>query len=176
MRTLVIVESPSKCKKIEEYLGPSYKVVASCGHITSFSSLDQLNMETYEVNYKIEKPTVVKMLKSEIKQATEIIIATDDDREGEAIGWHICKVCKLNVESTPRILFSEITKEAIENAIQHKGLLNMNRVYSQQTRQILDLYIGFTISPKLWKYILNKLSAGRCQTPALHMIYEKKRL
>ena len=175
MRTLVIVESPSKCKKIEEYLGPSYKVVASCGHITSFSSLDQLNMETYEVNYKIEKPTVVKMLKSEIKQATEIIIATDDDREGEAIGWHICKVCKLNVETTPRILFSEITKEAIENAIQHKGLLNMNRVYSQQTRQILDLYIGFTISPKLWKYILNKLSAGRCQTPALHMIYEKEK-
>lgn len=175
MKTLVIVESPSKCKKIEEYLGSSYKVVASCGHITSFTSLDQLNKETYEVNYKIEKPKVVKMLKDEIKQASGVIIATDDDREGEAIGWHICKVCKLNVTTTPRILFSEITKEALERSIQNKSVLNMNRVYSQQTRQLLDLYIGFTISPKLWKYILNKLSAGRCQTPALHMIYEKEK-
>ena len=152
MRTLVIVESPSKCKKIEEYLGPSYKVVASCGHITSFSSLDQLNMETYEVNYKIEKPTVVKMLKSEIKQATEIIIATDDDREGEAIGWHICKVCKLNVESTPRILFSEITKEArkrhstqrtieYESGIQSTNSANIRFVYwIYHFTQVMEIY------------------------------------
>ena len=175
MKTLIIVESPSKCKKIEEYLGSSYKVVASCGHITSFTSLDQLNMDTYEVNYKIEKPKVVKMLKEEIKKASCVIIATDDDREGESIGWHICKVCNLNIETTPRILFSEITKEALENAVKNQGLLNKNKIYSQQTRQLLDLYIGFTISPKLWKYILNKLSAGRCQTPALHMIYEKEK-
>ena len=175
MKTLIIVESPSKCKKIEDYLGSSYKVVASCGHITSFTSLDQINMETYEVNYKIEKPKVVKMLKEEIKKASDVIIATDDDREGESIGWHICKVCNLNIETTPRILFSEITKEALDYSIKNKSVLNMNRIYSQQTRQLLDLYIGFTISPKLWKYILNKLSAGRCQTPALHMIYEKEK-
>ena len=175
MKTLIIVESPSKCKKIEEYLGSSYKVVASCGHISSFTSLDQLNMDTYEVNYKIEKPKVVKMLKEEIKKASGVIIATDDDREGESIGWHICKVCNLNIETTPRILFSEITKEALEHAVKNQGVLNKNKIYSQQTRQLLDLYIGFTISPKLWKYILNKLSAGRCQTPALHMIYEKEK-
>jgi len=175
MKTLVIVESPSKCKKIEDYLGSGYKVVASCGHITSFTSLEQINMDTYEVNYKIEKPKVVKMLKEEIKNASSVILATDDDREGEAIGWHICKVCKLNVETTPRILFSEITKCALDESIKNKSFLNMNRVYSQQTRQLLDLYIGFTISPKLWKYILNKLSAGRCQTPALHMIYQKEK-
>jgi len=175
MKILVIVESPSKCKKIEDYLGSSYKVVASCGHITSFTSLDQINMDNYEVNYKIEKPAIVKMLKAEIKKASSVIIATDDDREGEAIGWHICKVCKLDIETTPRILFSEITKSALEKSIQNKSFLNMNRVYSQQTRQLLDLYIGFTISPKLWKYILNKLSAGRCQTPALHMIYQKEK-
>jgi len=148
MKTLVIVESPSKCKKIEDYLGSGYKVVASCGHITSFTSLEQINMDTYEVNYKIEKPKVVKMLKEEIKNASSVILATDDDREGEAIGWHICKVCKLNVETTPRILFSEITKCALDESIKNKSFLNMNRVYSQQTRQLLDLYIGFTISPK----------------------------
>ena len=92
MSILVIVESPSKCKKIENYLGSSYKVVASCGHITSFHSLDQINLDTYEINYKIEKPKIVSMLKTEIKKASKVIIATDDDREGEAIGWHICKL------------------------------------------------------------------------------------
>ena len=175
MKILLIVESPSKCKKIEEYLGEAYRVVASCGHITSFTSLDQLNMETYEVIYKKEKPKIIKMLKDEIKKASKVILATDDDREGEAIAWHICKVCNLDVETTPRILFNEITKDALQDAIKTPTTINIQRVYSQQTRQKLDLYIGFTISPKLWKYILNKLSAGRCQTPALHMIYEKEK-
>ena len=175
MKTLVIVESPSKCKKIEDYLGSDYKVVASCGHITSFSSLEQFNEETYDIHYKVDKPKIVSMLKKEIKQCKGVIIATDDDREGEAIGWHICQQCKLSVEKTPRILFSEITKQALQYAIQHPTYLNIQRIYSQQTRQLLDLYIGFTISPLLWKYILNKLSAGRCQTPALHMLYEKEK-
>ena len=175
MKTLVIVESPSKCKKIEDYLGSEYKVVASCGHITSFSSLDQFNEETYDIVYKVNKPKIVSMLKKEIKQCKSVIIATDDDREGEAIGWHICQQCKLDVNETPRILFSEITKHALQYAIQNPTKLNIQRIYSQQTRQLLDLYIGFTISPLLWKYILNKLSAGRCQTPALHMIYEKEK-
>jgi len=175
MSILVIVESPSKCKKIENYLGSSYKVVASCGHITSFHSLDQINLDTYEINYKIEKPKIVSMLKTEIKKASKVIIATDDDREGEAIGWHICKLCKLNIETTPRLLFHEITKEALQYGIHNLSTLNMNRIHSQQTRQLLDLYIGFKISPVLWKYIKNKLSAGRCQTPALHMLYEKEK-
>jgi len=175
MSILVIVESPSKCKKIEEYLGSAYKVVASCGHITSFTSLDQVNLETYEIRYKIEKPKIVAMLKSEIKKASKVILATDDDREGEAIGWHICKVCKLNIETTPRLLFHEITKEALHTGMQQLSVLNINRIHSQQTRQLLDLYIGFTISPILWTYIKNKISAGRCQTPALYMCYEKEK-
>lgn len=175
MTTLVIVESPSKCKKIEEYLGSSYKVVASCGHITSFQSLDQFNSSTYEIEYKIEKPKIVSMLKSEIRKASKVILATDDDREGEAIAWHICKVCRLNIDTTPRLIFNEITKEAIQYGLSHMGVLNKNRIYSQQTRQLLDLYIGFTISPKLWRYILHKLSAGRCQTPALDMLYQKEK-
>lgn len=174
MTILVIVESPSKCKKIEEYLGPAYKVVASCGHITSFQSLEQFNPTTYEIQYKVEKPKIVSMLKSEIRKAEQVILATDDDREGEAIAWHICKVCRLNIETTPRLLFNEITKEAIQNGLKQLTQLNQNRIHSQQTRQLLDLYIGFTISPKLWTYISNKLSAGRCQTPALHMLYQKE--
>lgn len=175
MTILVIVESPTKCEKIENYLGENYKVVASCGHITSFSSLEQFDKESYDIKYKIEKPKILSMLKKEIKKCDSVIIATDDDREGEAIGWHICKQCKLDINKTPRILFSEITKEAILKALQNPTKLNMQRIYSQQTRQLLDLYIGFTISPLLWKYILNKLSAGRCQTPALYMLYEKEK-
>ena len=175
MKSLVIVESPSKCKKIEEYLGENYKVIASCGHITKLDSIDQINFDTCEVKFKKDKLKVIQEIKKEIKLHDEVILATDDDREGEAIAWHICKQCNLNIEKTKRILFNEITKEALLKSINNYGYLNMPRVYSQQTRQILDLYIGFKISPLLWKYILNKLSAGRCQTPAVHMIYEKEK-
>ena len=175
MKSLVIVESPSKCKKIEEYLGENYKVIASCGHITKLDSIDQINFDTCEVKFKKDKLKVIQEIKKEIKLHDEVILATDDDREGEAIAWHICKQCNLNIEKTKRILFNEITKEALLKSINNYGYLNMPRVYSQQSRQILDLYIGFKISPLLWKYILNKLSAGRCQTPAVHMIYEKEK-
>ena len=175
MTILLIVESPSKCKIIEKYLGEKYKVIASCGHFRSLNKLEQINFDIMEINYANDKPTVIKMLKDEVKQATEVILATDDDREGEAIAWHICQICKLPL-TTKRILFQEITETALKKALCEPVTINMSRVNSQRTRQILDLYIGFTISPLLWKYIQHTLSAGRCQTPALRMIYDQEQV
>ena len=175
MKTLLIVESPSKCKIIEKYLGEDYKVVASCGHFRSLNKLEQIDLETLEVKYTNDKPKIIKMLREEVALAKEVILATDDDREGEAIAWHICQACKLPL-TTKRILFQEITKSALVKAIQNPTIINMPRVHSQQARQILDIYIGFKISPLLWKHIQHTLSAGRCQTPALRMIYEQDQL
>jgi DNA topoisomerase I len=174
MSILVIVESPSKCKTIESYLGHEYRVIASCGHFRSLTKLEQIDLETLKVKYENTKPKIVKYLKEEVGIAKEVILATDDDREGESIAWHICQICKLPVETTKRIVFHEITKTAILKALESPGRINMNRVYSQNTRQILDIYIGFKISPILWKYVQHKLSAGRCQTPALHLIAERE--
>jgi len=173
MRHLVIVESPSKCKTIERYLGPDYRVIATCGHFRGLQSLDQINRETFELTFKTTKPKIVKFLREEVGIAKSVILATDDDREGEAIAWHICKVCKLPM-TTPRILFHAITQDAILKAITPPTLLSPSRVSAQHTRQLLDVYIGFTISPMLWKAIQHTLSAGRCQTPALHMIAEQQ--
>lgn len=176
MSILVIVESPSKCKTIESYLGSEYRVIASCGHFRSLTKLDQIDLETLKVKYENTKPKIVKYLKEEVGIAKEVILATDDDREGESIAWHICQICKLSVDTTKRIVFHEITKTAILKSLETPGRINMNRVYSQNTRQILDIYIGFKISPILWKYIQHKLSAGRCQTPALHLIAEREEI
>ena len=175
MTTLVIVESPSKCKIIEKYLGDGYKVVASCGHFRSLNKLEQINLDTLDIKFTNDKPKIIKMLKEEVSLADQVILATDDDREGEAIAWHICQICKLPL-TTKRILFNEITKPALLKAIQNPTIINMNRVNSQQTRQILDIYIGFKISPLLWKHIQHTLSAGRCQTPALRILYEQDQL
>jgi DNA topoisomerase-1 len=173
MRHLVIVESPSKCKTIEKYLGDEYRVIATCGHFRSLNKLEQINRTTLEIKFETTKSKIVKYLKEEVGIAKSVILATDDDREGEAIAWHICKVCKLPL-TTPRIIFHEITKQAIQHAITHPTVLSLSRVMAQHTRQILDLYIGYTISPILWKAIQHTLSAGRCQTPALHMICEQQ--
>lgn len=170
---LVIVESPSKCNMIEKYLGKDYKVIASCGHFRSLHKLEQINVETLDIKYSINKPKIVKQLKEDCELAEEVILATDNDREGEAIAWHICQVCKLPL-TTKRILFSEITETAIKQAIESPTIINLNRVYSQQARQVIDIYIGFKISPLLWKHIQHKLSAGRCQTPALRIIYNQE--
>lgn len=174
MTILLIVESPSKCGIIEKYVGPGYKVIGSCGHITSLTTLEQIDFETCAIKYKNEKIPIIKKLREAIKASSKVILATDDDREGEAIAWHICKACKLNVETTPRIKFNEITKKALLYALDNPTTIDMKRVNSQQCRQVLDLYIGYRISPMLWKYITHKLSAGRCQTPALHIIYENE--
>ena len=173
-KTLIIVESPAKCKKIESYLGNNYKVIASCGHFTKLNSLDQINFENYNIKYKIDKAKVLKQMKDEISKASEVIIGTDDDREGEAIGWAICIFCKLNLQTTKKIVFQEITKSALTKALENCRPINMNIVKSQQTRQILDIYLGYKISPQLWKHIQNKLSAGRCQTPALKLIMDNE--
>jgi len=181
---LVIVESPAKCKKIEEYLGPGYKCVASYGHLRELNSLKNIAIENnFEPTYtNSENPIKQKRiadLKREIESASDVILATDDDREGEAIAWHICSMFNLNIEKTKRIVFHEITEKAIQNAIMNPRTINMNIVKAQQARQVLDLLVGFKISPVLWKYISknadNSLSAGRCQTPALRIIYENKK-
>jgi len=179
--TLVIVESPAKCKKIEEYLGPGYKCLASFGHLRELSCLKNINIEnnflpTYTVSDNAIKKKQIEVLKKAIKNASDVILATDDDREGEAIAWHLCQLFKLNVNTTKRIIFHEITETAITKAIQNSKTIDMNIVNAQQTRQILDVLVGFKISPILWKCIArnkdNALSAGRCQTPALRLIYD----
>ena len=177
--TLVIVESPAKCEKIEKFLGAGYKVIGSYGHITHLSNLDQIDVKNnYKPNFAIidtKKAQIEKMRKA-IKGAKEVILATDDDREGEAIAWHIAQVFGLALETTKRIVFHEITERAIKHALANPRTLNLELVYAQQARQILDLIVGFTITPLLWKYIVsnskNALSAGRCQSPALRLVYD----
>ena len=178
-KILVIVESPAKCKKIESFLGLQYKCIASYGHLRELKSLTQVDTQNnFNPNYSIieEKINQIEKLRTEIENAIEIILATDDDREGEGIGWHICMMYNLSIENTKRIIFHEITEKALQNAIQNPRRINMSLVNAQQGRQILDLLVGFTITPLLWNYIskshLNSLSAGRCQTPALRLIYE----
>ena len=175
---LIIVESPAKCKKIEGFLGKNYKCIASFGHFREFTNGLKSIDNNYKVDYKVShnKKKYVNIMRATIKKADEVILATDDDREGEAIAWHICKLFNLPIKTTKRIIFHEITKKAILDAVNNPTRLNMNEVEAQQARQILDLVVGFTVSPVLWKYISRKhetgLSAGRCQTPALNLVYE----
>ena len=181
--TLVIVESPAKCKKIEEYLGPGYKCLASFGHLRELSSLKNIDIEnnfnpTYNVIDNALKKKQIELLRKEMKNANEVILACDDDREGEAIAWHLCQLYKLDVNKTKRIIFHEITESALQSAVQHPKTINMDIVHAQQARQILDILVGFKVSPMLWKFITkpkgkeHSLSAGRCQTPALRLIYD----
>jgi len=182
MTTLVIVESPAKCKKIEEYLGPGFKVIASFGHIRCLPDLDSIEIEnrSFKPNYSLiqddKKLKHIEYMRSEISKASLVILACDDDREGESICWHICDLFNLPLDKTRRIIFHEITKPAIQYAITNPKYINMNTVYAQQSRQILDLLVGFTISPILWNCLTKKhdgsLSAGRCQTPALRLVYD----
>ena len=175
---LVIVESPSKCKKIESYLGQGYKCIASFGHIYHLNGLSSINLKTFEPKYEldIKKKKQTDLLKREIKDASSVILATDDDNAGHFIAWSICKEYGLPIGTTKRILFHEITEKAILEAMQHSTVINMNNVLAEQTRQILDLIIGYNITPLLWKNISanqeNSLSAGRCQTPALKLVYK----
>lgn len=177
--TLLIVESPAKCGKIEKFLGSNYKVVGSYGHITHLSNLNQIDFKNnYKPSFNIieTKQSQISKMRKVINDAKEVILATDDDREGEAIAWHIAEVFKLNIATTKRIVFHEITERAIKNAIANPRTINLDLVYAQQGRQILDLIVGFTMSPLLWKHIVsnskNALSAGRCQTPALRLVYD----
>lgn len=178
---LVIVESPAKCKKIEGYLGKGYKCMASFGHIRELNGLKSINIENnFEPTFiesENKKANIIK-LKKAAKEARDVIIATDDDREGEAIGWHLCETLSLPL-NTQRIIFHEITKSAIQEAIKNPAKLNMNMVNAQKARQVLDLLVGYKISPILWRNFASgyksNLSAGRCQTPALRIIYENQK-
>ena len=167
---LLIVESASKCKKIEELLGNQYQCIASSGHIRELKEIK----DNFKCTYKQINNKTIKKMREIIKQADEVILATDDDREGESIAWHICEVFSLNIKTTKRIVFSEITREALQYAIQNPTTINMNIVEAQKARMILDQTVGYTISPTLWKNInrSGSLSAGRCQTPALRIIYD----
>jgi len=182
---LVIVESPSKCKKIETFLnnnaasnGITYKCIASCGHIRELNGIASIdiknNFALTFVNSETKKDQISK-LKQAIKQADEVILATDDDREGEAIAWHLCDVFGLPVEKTPRIIFHEITETALQRAIKTPTTVNMQIVYAQLARQTLDTLVGYKLSPLLWKHVKDGISAGRCQTPALRLIYENQK-
>lgn len=181
MNTLIIVESPPKCKSFEEYLGPGYKAIASYGHIRNIEGLTDIDVNNnFAPSFSISKEPLklkqIEKIRVEISKADEVIIATDNDREGEAIGWHICDLFGLPIETTKRLIFHEVSKDAIQSAIAYPKRINMDIVQAQHARQILDLLVGFTISPILWKYISknkdNSLSAGRCQTPALRLIYD----
>lgn len=169
--SLIIVESSSKCAKIEELLDHQYKCVACFGHIREIDSLQNV----YECKYKNIKKNVDN-LRKHISNANDIILATDDDREGEGIAWHLCQVFSLNVKTTKRIIFNEITRDALQKAINNPTVVNMDIVEAQTARMVLDRIVGFKISPILWKNInrSGKLSAGRCQTPALRLIYENE--
>lgn len=176
---LLIVESPSKCTKIESYLGDSYKCISSKGHIREIDGLSSINVkDRFQIEYSLiseKKDHVAAMKKTVSAYRPEcVFLATDDDREGEAIAWHICQVCELDVLSTKRIVFHEITQPAIIAAVANPGRINLSLVAAQQARQVLDLIVGYKISPLLWRYLggnkKNALSAGRCQTPALRLV------
>lgn len=178
---IVIVESPSKCKKIEEYLGPKYKCIATKGHIYTIPGLKSIDKKNkYNIKYeKIkEKVSHIESMRTVINKfpVSNIIIASDDDREGTGIAYNICQEFSLPVDITKRIIFHEITYNAIQHAIQNPQCIDINMVKAQQARQILDLIVGFKISPLLWKFLYfdkdNSLSAGRCQTPALRLVYD----
>ena len=182
--SLVIVESPAKCKKIEEYLGPGYKCIASFGHLRELPSLKNIDIEnnftpTYTISENSLKKKQIELIRKEIKKADEVIIASDSDREGEGIGHAIIELFNLPV-TTKRIIFNEITEQSIQAAIKNPTTIDTNMVHAQQARQILDLLVGFKVTPILWKCIANPskdnaLSAGRCQTPALRLIYDNEK-
>lgn len=176
---LFIVESPAKCQKIRSYLGDGWKVIASMGHVRGLEeSLDALGRESgWNPRFEVlkGKTKAVKEIKDAAKGAEEVWLGTDDDREGEAIAWHLCQLLKLSPETTPRAIFHEVTETAIQSSVADKNKrLNGPMVQAQFARSMLDLLVGFSISPVLWKNIAYGLSAGRCQTPALHLVFDKE--
>ena len=177
-KNLVIVESPAKAKTIEKFLGKDYKVMSSYGHIRDLKKKEiSIDMDSLEPDYEIpeEKKKLVGELKSNAKKAENIWLASDEDREGEAISWHLCEVLGLDEEKTNRIVFHEITKNAILEAIQKPRHLDMNLVNAQQARRVLDRLVGFKLSPVLWRKVKPALSAGRVQSVAVRLIVERER-
>lgn len=182
-RNLVIVESPAKAKTIEKYLGKDFRVLSSVGHIRSIVKktkdgtppIDITNgfKTTYEID--AEKKKVVAELRKAAKTAETIYLATDPDREGEAIAWHLCEVLKLDPKTTKRITYHEISKTAVERAIKEAHTIDMHMVQAQQARQILDRIVGFELSPVVWQKVPGGKSAGRVQSPAVRLLVERER-
>jgi DNA topoisomerase-1 len=182
-KNLVIVESPAKAKTIEKYLGSDFTVLSSVGHIRSIVKktkdgtppidVDNGYKTTYEVDP--DKTKIITGLKKAVKSAETIWLATDEDREGEAIAWHLCEVLKLDTKTTKRIVFHEITKGAIEEAVKNPRMIDMDLVQAQQARQILDRLVGFELSPVVWRKVPGGKSAGRVQSPAVRLLVERER-
>lgn len=175
---LVIVESPAKAKTIEKFLGKDYKVMSSYGHIRDLKKKElSIDLDTLNPDYEIpdEKKKVVSELKKSAKAADKVWLASDEDREGEAISWHLCEVLGLDEDKTNRIVFHEITKPAILKAIELPRRLDMNLVNAQQARRVLDRLVGFRLSPVLWRKVKPALSAGRVQSVAVRLIVERER-
>lgn len=184
MKNLVIVESPAKAKTIEKYLGNDFHVLSSVGHIRAIAKKTKDGtppidiQHGFKTTYEIdpEKKKVITELKKAVKSvgAANVWLATDEDREGEAIAWHLCEVLKLDPKTTKRITFHEITKSAIEEAIKHPRTVDMKLVEAQQARQILDRIVGFELSPVVWQKVPGGKSAGRVQSPAVRLLVERE--
>jgi DNA topoisomerase I len=182
-KNLVIVESPAKAKTIEKYLGRDFHVLSSVGHIRSIVKktndgtppIDVKNGFVTQYEVDPEKKKVITELKKAVKAAEQVWLATDEDREGEAIAWHLCEVLKLDPKTTKRIVFHEITKSAIEEAVKSPRTVDMNLVQAQQARQILDRIVGFELSPVVWQKVPGGKSAGRVQSPAVRLLVERER-
>ena len=175
---LVIVESPAKAKTIEKFLGDKYKVLSSYGHIRDLKKKSfSVDEKTFAPQYEVpaDKAKVVAMLKGQAQQASMVWLASDEDREGEAISWHLYEVLGLKPENTRRIVFHEITKPAILEAIEHPRQIDLNLVNAQQARRVLDRIVGFKLSPVLWRKVKPSLSAGRVQSVAVRLIVERER-
>ena len=177
-KNLVIVESPAKAKTIEKFLGDDYKVMSSYGHIRDLKKHElSIDEQTLQPEYEIpeEKKKLVGELRNQAKKASQVWLASDEDREGESISWHLCEVLGLDKQNTKRIVFHEITKPAILEAIAHPRTLDMNLVNAQQARRVLDRLVGFKLSPVLWRKVKPALSAGRVQSVAVRLIVERER-
>jgi DNA topoisomerase-1 len=177
-KNLVIVESPAKAKTIEKFLGKDFKVMSSYGHIRDLKKKElSIDEKSLEPEYEIpeEKKKLVGELKKQAKAAEKVWLASDEDREGEAISWHLCEVLGLDEANTNRIVFHEITEPAILEAIEHPRRLDMNLVNAQQARRVLDRLVGFKVSPVLWRKVKPALSAGRVQSVAVRLIVERER-
>ena len=177
-KNLVIVESPAKAKTIEKFLGKDFKVMSSYGHIRDLKKKElSIDDKSLEPEYEIpeEKSKLVADLRAKAEKAEKVWLASDEDREGEAISWHLCEVLGLDKQKTNRIVFHEITKPAILEAIEHPRHLDMNLVNAQQARRVLDRIVGFKLSPVLWRKVKPALSAGRVQSVAVRLIVERER-
>ena len=177
-KNLVIVESPAKAKTIEKFLGEDYKVMSSYGHIRDLKKKNfGVDLKTFKPEYEIpeDKKHVVSELRAQAKKSASVWLASDEDREGEAISWHLAEVLKIDPQESKRIVFHEITKPAILEAIAHPRHIDLNLVDAQQARRVLDRLVGFKLSPVLWRKVRPSLSAGRVQSVAVRLIVERER-